>query len=36
MPGLNLAQPGLRRDPTWYKTAVFYEVLVRALSLIHI
>ncbi len=30
MPGLNLAQPGLRRDPTWYKTAVFYEVLVRA------
>ncbi|MEI2764797.1 MAG: maltose alpha-D-glucosyltransferase [Dermatophilaceae bacterium] len=32
MPGLNLAQPGLRRDPTWYKTAVFYEVLVRAFN----
>ncbi|MGV1008310.1 MAG: maltose alpha-D-glucosyltransferase [Dermatophilaceae bacterium] len=30
MQGLNLAQPGLRRDPLWYKKAVFYEVLVRA------
>ena len=32
MQGLNLSQPGLRRDPEWYKTAVFYEVLVRAFS----
>ncbi|NLW98710.1 MAG: maltose alpha-D-glucosyltransferase [Actinomycetales bacterium] len=30
--GLNLAQPGLRYDTEWYKTAVFYEVLVRAFS----
>ena len=25
-------QPGLRHDPEWYRTAVFYEVLVRAFS----
>jgi len=30
--GLNLSQPGLRHDPEWYKTAVFYEVLVRAFA----
>jgi maltose alpha-D-glucosyltransferase/alpha-amylase len=30
--GLNLTQPGLRHDTEWYKTAVFYEVLVRAFS----
>jgi maltose alpha-D-glucosyltransferase/alpha-amylase len=30
MQGLNLSQPGLRHDPEWFKTAVFYEVLVRA------
>lgn len=30
MQGLNLAQPGLKNDPEWFKTAVFYEVLVRA------
>src|SRR3954447_16176869 len=29
MQGLNLAQPGLKNDPEWFKTAVFYEVLVR-------
>ena len=23
-------QPGLRHDPEWFRTAVFYEVLVRA------
>ncbi|MBP6995162.1 MAG: maltose alpha-D-glucosyltransferase [Phycicoccus sp.] len=28
--GLGLTQPGLRHDPQWFKTAVFYEVLVRA------
>ncbi|WP_295697948.1 maltose alpha-D-glucosyltransferase [Lapillicoccus sp.] len=32
MQGLNLNQPGLRHDPWWYKTAVFYEVLVRAFA----
>ena len=32
MQGLNLSQPGLRHDPQWYRTAVFYEVLVRAFS----
>ena len=32
MQGLNLSQPGLRHDPEWYRTAVFYEVLVRAFS----
>ena len=32
MQGLNLSQPGLRHDPEWYKTAVFYEVLVRAFA----
>mgnify|MGYP003769637825 FL=1 len=32
MQGLNVAQPGLRNDPTWYKKAVFYEVLVRGFS----
>jgi maltose alpha-D-glucosyltransferase/alpha-amylase len=29
MQGLNLSQPGLKNDPEWFKTAVFYEVLVR-------
>ena len=29
MQGLNLNQPGLKHDPEWFKTAVFYEVLVR-------
>ena len=24
------AHPGLKHDPEWFKTAVFYEVLVRA------
>ena len=24
--------PGLRRDPEWFKTAVFYELLARAFS----
>ncbi|MEO7269431.1 MAG: alpha-amylase family glycosyl hydrolase, partial [Knoellia sp.] len=28
--GLGLHQPGLKHDPEWFKTAVFYEVLVRA------
>ena len=28
--GLGLTQPGLRHDPDWFRTAVFYEVLVRA------
>ncbi len=32
MQGLNLAQPGLRHDPEWFRTAVFYEVLVRAFA----
>ena len=32
MQGLNLSQPGLRHDPQWYRTAVLYEVLVRAFS----
>ncbi len=30
MQGLNLSQPGLKNDPEWFRTAVFYEVLVRA------
>jgi len=30
--GLNLSQPGLRHDPEWIRTAVFYEVLVRAFA----
>ena len=30
MQGLNLSQPGLKHDTGWFKTAVFYEVLVRA------
>ena len=29
MQGLNLSQPGLKHDPNWFRTAVFYEVLVR-------
>jgi maltose alpha-D-glucosyltransferase/alpha-amylase len=29
-PGLGMNQPGLRHDPEWFRTAVFYEVLVRA------
>jgi len=28
--GLNVNQPGLTRDPQWFRKAVFYEVLVRA------
>ncbi len=32
MQGLNLTSPGLRHDPSWYKRAVFYEVLVRAFA----
>ncbi|SNC71764.1 maltose alpha-D-glucosyltransferase/ alpha-amylase [Kytococcus aerolatus] len=27
---MELHQPGLRHDPTWYRTAVFYEALTRA------
>jgi maltose alpha-D-glucosyltransferase/alpha-amylase len=30
VPTLNLAQPGLRHDPQWFKHAVFYEVPVRS------
>jgi maltose alpha-D-glucosyltransferase/alpha-amylase len=30
--GLQLSSPGLDNDPTWYKKAVLYEVLVRAFS----
>jgi maltose alpha-D-glucosyltransferase/alpha-amylase len=30
--GLGLSGPGLRNDPQWYRTAVFYEVLVRAFA----
>jgi maltose alpha-D-glucosyltransferase / alpha-amylase len=32
VPGLELAGPGLRNDPNWYRKAVFYEVLVRAFA----
>ncbi|HEX2705026.1 MAG TPA: maltose alpha-D-glucosyltransferase [Candidatus Lustribacter sp.] len=32
LPGLNVGQPGLRHDPDWFRTAVFYEVLVRAFA----
>ena len=32
MQGLNLSQPGLKHDPHWFRTAVFYEVLVRAFA----
>jgi maltose alpha-D-glucosyltransferase/alpha-amylase len=32
VPGLDLAGPGLKHDPNWYRKAVFYEVLVRAFS----
>ena len=32
MQGLNLAGPGLKHDPHWYRKAVFYEVLVRAFA----
>ena len=32
MQGLQLSSPGLDNDPSWYKKAVFYEVLVRAFS----
>ena len=32
MQGLNLSQPGLKNDPQWFRTAVFYEVLVRAFA----
>ena len=30
--GLQLSQPGLKYDPNWFNTAVFYEVLVRAFA----
>jgi maltose alpha-D-glucosyltransferase / alpha-amylase len=30
--GLNLSAPGLKNDPSWYRKAVFYEVLVRAFA----
>ena len=30
--GYAVHAPGLKHDPQWYKTAVFYEVLVRAFS----
>jgi maltose alpha-D-glucosyltransferase/alpha-amylase len=32
VPGLDLAGPGLKNDPNWYRKAVFYEVLVRAFA----
>ena len=32
MQGLHLTSPGLDNDPSWFKKAVFYEVLVRAFS----
>ena len=32
MQGLQLSGPGLDNDPSWYKKAVFYEVLIRAFS----
>ncbi|WP_432485664.1 maltose alpha-D-glucosyltransferase [Kineococcus esterisolvens] len=32
MENLHIAGPGLKNDPQWYKTAVFYEALVRAFS----
>ncbi|WP_369069960.1 maltose alpha-D-glucosyltransferase [Kineococcus terrestris] len=32
MDALPATSPGLRHDPQWYKTAVFYEALVRAFS----
>ncbi|WP_432547456.1 maltose alpha-D-glucosyltransferase [Kineococcus sp. SYSU DK004] len=32
MDALPATAPGLRHDPQWYKTAVFYEALVRAFS----
>ncbi|MFP5335605.1 MAG: maltose alpha-D-glucosyltransferase [Actinomycetes bacterium] len=32
MEGLNVNAPGLKHDPTWYKKAVFYEVLVRGFA----
>jgi maltose alpha-D-glucosyltransferase/alpha-amylase len=32
VPGLEIAGPGLRNDPNWYRKAVFYEVLVRAFA----
>jgi maltose alpha-D-glucosyltransferase/alpha-amylase len=32
VPGLDLAGPGLKHDPNWYRKAVFYEVLVRAFA----
>ena len=32
MPGLDLAGPGLKHDPNWYRKAVFYEVLVRGFA----
>ena len=32
-PGAAVAgRPGLREDPDWFRTAVFYEVLVRAFA----
>ena len=32
VPGLDLAGPGLKHDPNWYRKAVFYEVLVRGFA----
>ncbi len=32
MVGLNLTGPGLTNDPEWFRTAVFYEALVRAFA----
>ncbi|MGI4896711.1 MAG: alpha-amylase family glycosyl hydrolase, partial [Janthinobacterium lividum] len=32
MENRHIAGPGLKNDPQWYKTAVFYEALVRAFS----
>nr|WP_277628128.1 maltose alpha-D-glucosyltransferase [Arsenicicoccus dermatophilus] len=30
--GLSLNQPGLQHDPSWFRKAVFYEVLIRAFA----
>jgi len=32
MPWMNPSGPGLKHDPQWFRTAVFYEVLVRAFA----
>jgi maltose alpha-D-glucosyltransferase/alpha-amylase len=31
-PAADPARPGLREDPDWYRTAVFYEVMIRSFS----